>query len=59
MKTPDLQAKKAHFAQMRRSNYAASLRLEGFDTTPADGQRPLPKREAVLKRLGVRRPAKG
>nr|WP_084217003.1 YhfG family protein [Xenophilus azovorans] len=54
----DLQSKKAHFARMRRSNYAASLRLEGFDTTPADGQRPLPTREAVLKQAGVRRRAK-
>ncbi len=60
MKTPlDLQSKKAHFARMRRSNYAASLRLEGFDTTPADGQRPLPTREAVLQRLSAQRHAKG
>lgn len=30
MSGPSLQAKKAYFAKVRRSNYAASLRLEGF-----------------------------
>lgn len=43
-----LQAKKAYFAKVRQSNYAASLRLEGFDVTPADADRKLPTRAAVL-----------
>ncbi|WP_248747349.1 YhfG family protein, partial [Pseudomonas sp. MWU12-2037] len=30
-------------------NYAASLRLEGFKTTPADGEKSLPSREEVLE----------
>ncbi len=31
-KTPFLEAKKAYFAKVRKSNYEASLRLEGFAT---------------------------
>lgn len=46
--TPSLQAKKAYCAKTRQSNYAASLRLEGYSTTPADAERPLPTRESVL-----------
>jgi hypothetical protein len=30
-----LEEKNAYYAKVRQSNYAASLRLEGFDTTPA------------------------
>lgn len=48
MPTPSLQAKRAYYAKARRSNYAASLRLEGVETTPADGERKLPSRESVL-----------
>ena len=48
MKQPSLQAKKALCAKTRQSNYVASLRLEGFDVTPADVERKLPTREAVL-----------
>lgn len=54
MPTPSLQAKKAYYAKTRQSNYAASLRLEGFDTTPADGERKLPSRESVLSAYGSR-----
>lgn len=54
MKTPSLQAKKAYCAKMRRSNYAASLRLEGYDVAPALAQRELPSREAVLDTYRVR-----
>ncbi|MGB1921741.1 YhfG family protein [uncultured Alcanivorax sp.] len=31
MSSPSLKAKKAYFAKVCRRNYAASLRLEGFD----------------------------
>ncbi|MGP0011515.1 MULTISPECIES: YhfG family protein [unclassified Pseudomonas] len=44
-----LEAKKAYAAKTRQSNYAASLRLEGFKTTPADGEKSLPSREEVLE----------
>jgi len=40
--------KQDHYHKIRRSNYLASLRLEGFDTQPTDGDKPLPTREAVL-----------
>ncbi|MBO0493062.1 YhfG family protein [Pseudomonas sp. Marseille-Q1929] len=40
--------KQDHYHKIRRSNYLASLRLEGFDTQPADVDKPLPTREAVL-----------
>lgn len=46
-----LQAKKAYFAKHRQSNYAASLRLEGFNTSPNDEYRKLPTREAALKAI--------
>jgi hypothetical protein len=46
-----LEAKKAYFAKHRQSNYAASLRLEGFNATPNDGHRKLPTREAALKAI--------
>ncbi|MDH4872173.1 YhfG family protein [Pseudomonas sp. BN515] len=45
-----LRAKQAYCAKTRRSNYAASLRLEGFDTSPADAERKLPSREEILER---------
>lgn len=51
MSSPSLQIKKAYFARVRRSNYIASLRLAGFQVTPADAERPLPSREAVLSQL--------
>ncbi|WP_342242892.1 YhfG family protein [Pseudomonas sp. OTU5201] len=54
MPTPSLQAKRAYYAKARQSNYAASLRLEGFDTTPADAERKLPSRESVLSAFRFR-----
>lgn len=42
------QQKQDHYHKIRRSNYLASLRLEGFDTQPTDVDKPLPTREAVL-----------
>lgn len=56
MKTPGIEAKKAYFARVRRSNYAASLRLEGFDVSPADATRALPAREAILRIYRKRQP---
>ncbi|WP_144238531.1 YhfG family protein [Pseudomonas brassicacearum] len=44
-----LETKKAYAARTRRSNYAASLRLEGFKMTLADGEEKMPTREEVLK----------
>jgi hypothetical protein len=49
MPTLSLAAKKAYCAKTRKSNYAASLRLEGFATTPQDAERPLASREELLK----------
>jgi hypothetical protein len=40
--------KQAHYEKVRRSNYLASLRLAGFDTSPADLDEPLLTREEVL-----------
>ncbi len=54
MSSPSLQAKKAYCAKARQSNYAASLRLEGFQVTVADVDRKLPSREAVLSELRSR-----
>jgi hypothetical protein len=49
VKKISLQAKLAYCAQTRRSNYAASLRLEGYDVTQEESKRELPSREAVLR----------
>ncbi|MBA1376966.1 YhfG family protein [Pseudomonas sp. SAICEU22] len=49
MGTVSLETKKAYAARTRRSNYAASLRLEGFKVSFEDGERKLPSREDVLK----------
>lgn len=48
MKTSSYEAKKAYWVQIRQSNYAASLRLEGFGTTRVDATRRLPTRAAAL-----------
>lgn len=55
MNKPSLSEKKAYCALVRRSNYAASLHLEGYDTTPQDGQRPLKSKEEILSRYLQRR----
>jgi len=54
MSSLSLQAKKAYYAEVRQSNYAASLRLEGFDSTPADAKRKLLTREAALRAIRAR-----
>jgi hypothetical protein len=44
------QQKQDYYDKVRRSNYLASLRLEGFDTSRADAEKPLPTRESVLEK---------
>lgn len=44
------QQKQAHYDKVRRSNYLASLRIEGFETTPADVEKSLSSRIEVLER---------
>lgn len=56
MTTLTLQAKKAYCAKTRRSNYAASLRLEGFNSSRSDAQQPLPTRDAVLNQYACKQP---
>jgi hypothetical protein len=40
--------KQAHYEKVRRSNCLASLRLAGFNTSPADLEKPLSTREEAL-----------
>jgi hypothetical protein len=40
-------AKKAYFARVRRSNYLASLRLEGFEVGSKTGRTPLSAKHEV------------
>lgn len=56
MPTLSLHAKKAHCAKTRKSNYAASLRLEGFDSSPSDVERPLRTREEILESYRTKNP---
>ncbi|MFJ2483253.1 YhfG family protein [Pseudomonas sp. NPDC087598] len=44
------QQKQAHYDKVRRSNYLASLRIEGFEITPADAEKPLSSRMEVLEK---------
>ncbi|MBK5353115.1 DUF2559 family protein [Pseudomonas sp. TH41] len=48
--------KQAHYDKVRRSNYLASLRLAGFDTSPADLEKPFPTREEVLAKYRQNKP---
>lgn len=52
MQKISLQAKLAYHAKTRRSNYVASLRLEGYEVTRAESKRELPSREDILRRYG-------
>ncbi|MBA1197733.1 YhfG family protein [Pseudomonas shirazensis] len=49
MKDISLETKKAVWEKNRRSNYAASLRLEGFDVSPDHAERKLLSREELLR----------
>ncbi|GLK88156.1 YhfG family protein [Pseudomonas turukhanskensis] len=51
MTSKSLEAKKAYIAKSRLSNYAASLRLEGFQTTPEDAELKYKTREEALKSI--------
>ncbi|MDD1004584.1 MULTISPECIES: YhfG family protein [Pseudomonas] len=42
--------KQAYFDKVRRSNYLASLHLEGFDTQRTDTDKTLPLRESALEK---------
>jgi Protein of unknown function (DUF2559) len=48
--------KQAHYEKVRRSNYLASLRLEGFDTSPANLDKPLLTREEALAKYRQEEP---
>ncbi|ODB40381.1 hypothetical protein A9L43_14220 [Pseudomonas mosselii] len=45
-----LETKKAYCAKTRRSNYVASLRLEGFTVSPDAAERELPSGEELLRK---------
>lgn len=48
MKPTSHEAKKAYWLKIHQSNYAASLRLEGFGMTRSDATHTFPTRAAVL-----------
>lgn len=48
-KAVSLQAKQAYYAKVRRSNYEASLRLEGFAVDPSAATKPVASRAAVIQ----------
>jgi len=50
LKAPSLEAKRAYFAKVRRSNYLASLRLEGFSVHRSEASTEPPSREVVVNR---------
>lgn len=49
MSSPSLKAKKAYFASVRRRNYAASLRLEGFDVPKKTSDPRFSSREEAVR----------
>lgn len=48
-KVASLQAKKAYFARVQRSNYVASMRLEGIRVTEEEAAREQPCRTSSLR----------
>lgn len=48
MATQSLETKKRYFSKMRRKNYIASLRLEGFDVSGMKADGPLPSKEEII-----------
>lgn len=48
-KAVSLKAKKAYYAKVRRINYEASLRLEGFPADPIAATKPVASREAIIE----------
>ena len=48
MTSTSLQTKKAYYAKVRQSNYAASLRLSGFDVNTEAATHPLPTLKSVI-----------
>lgn len=48
VKAISVEAKKAYFAKTRRSNYAASLRLEGFNVQRKGASDKLPTKESLI-----------
>ena len=47
-KSLTLEDKKRYHARVRRSNYRASLRLEGFQVSKSEPTQPLSSRQAVF-----------
>lgn len=47
-KSLTLKEKRSYYARVRRSNYRASLRLEGFSVSESELARPTPSRQAVI-----------
>ena len=48
MATDTIKSKKAYFAKVRRRNYIASLRIEGFDVSGHSPDDKLPSKAAAL-----------
>lgn len=55
MKALGIEAKKAYFAKTRRSNYVASLRLEGYDLQPSVASGKAPSRATLIKQYSKAR----
>jgi len=51
MEKLSFEAKKAYFAKHRKSNYVASLRLEGFKVSRDAGGPQLPARQVALEAI--------
>lgn len=48
MSSPSFEAKKAYFAKVRKANYSASLRLEGFVVQKDEAVRKHASRKAAV-----------
>ncbi|WP_202802688.1 YhfG family protein [Alcanivorax hongdengensis] len=49
MISPSLKTKRAYFASVRRRNYAASLRLEGFDVPEKTSEQRFSSKEEAVR----------
>ncbi|RON58771.1 YhfG family protein [Pseudomonas frederiksbergensis] len=57
MSESTLKRKQDYYEKVRSSNYLASLHIAGFDTSPADLDKPLPARDEVLTKYQQDKPS--
>ncbi len=50
MSALSLDDKKSYYEKKQRANFLASMRLEGYNVTLSDAERPLPSKSELIER---------